>query len=61
MLDPGEVFDTILEDERIERRAASVTKTYDDLIKMGYQWTLTPDKVDMYELKKKIIPCYDIS
>ena len=52
--DPGEVFNTILEDERIERRAASVTKTYDDLIKMGYQWTLTPDKVDMYELKKKL-------
>ena len=51
---PSDVFDTIIEDEKIKNRAASVTKTYDDLIKMGYQWTLTPDKVDMYELKKKL-------
>ena len=51
---PSEVFDTIIQDEKIEKRAESVTKTYDDLIKMGYQWTLTPDKVDMYELKKKL-------
>ena len=51
---PGDVFDTIIEDEKIKNRAASVTKTYDDLIKMGYQWTLTPDKVDLYELKKKL-------
>ena len=50
---PSEVFDTIIQDEKIEKRAESVTKTYDDLIKMGYQWTLTPDKVDMYKLKKK--------
>src|SRR6056300_283736 len=51
---PSDVFDTIIQDEKIEKRAASVTKTYDDLIKLGYQWTLTPDKVDMYELKKKL-------
>ena len=51
---PSDVFDTIIEDEKIKNRAASVTKTYDDLIKMGYQWTLTPEKVDMYELKKKL-------
>ena len=51
---PSDVFDTIIEDEKIKNRAASVTKTYDDLIKMGYQWTLTPDKVDLYELKKKL-------
>ena len=51
---PSEVFDTIIQDEKIEKRANSVTKTYDDLIKMGYQWTITPDKVDMYELKKKL-------
>tara|TARA_B110000285_G_C15135679_1_gene626704 strand:+ start:538 stop:1641 length:1104 start_codon:yes stop_codon:yes gene_type:complete len=51
---PSEVFDMILEDEKIEKRAASVTKTYDELIKSGYQWTLTPDKVDMMDLKKKL-------
>ena len=51
---PGEVFDTIIKDEKIEKRANSVTKTYDDLIKMGYQWTLDKSKVDMYELKKKL-------
>src|SRR6056300_1084261 len=50
---PSEVFDTIIQDEKIEKRAASVTKTYDDLISMGYQWTIDPKKVDMYELKKR--------
>ena len=51
---PSDVFDTIIEDEKIERRAKSVTQTYDDLIQMGYQWSVTPDKVDMYELKKRL-------
>ena len=51
---PSDVFDMILTDQKIEERAASVTKTYDDLIKKGYEWTLTPDKVDLYELKKKM-------
>jgi ribonucleotide reductase beta subunit family protein with ferritin-like domain len=51
---PADVFDMILEDQKIEERAASVTKTYDDLIKKGYEWTLSPDKVDLYELKKKM-------
>ena len=51
---PGEVFDTIIQDEKIEKRAESVTKTYDDLIKMGYQCTIDKSKVDMYELKKKL-------
>ena len=52
--DPSEVFDTIIQDEKIEKRAASVTKTYDDLIQSGYQWTIDPKKVDLYELKKKM-------
>jgi len=51
---PSDVFDTIIEDEKIEKRASSVTKTYDDLIEMGYKWTLKPDSVDMYELKKRL-------
>ena len=51
---PNEVFDTILEDDRIEKRAESVTKTYDDLINLGYQWHLDKSKVDLQELKKKM-------
>ena len=51
---PNEVFDTIIKDEKIEKRSESVTKTYDDLIQLGYKWHLTPDKVDLMELKKKM-------
>ena len=51
---PSDVFDTIITDEKIEKRAASVTKCYDDLIELGYKYKLNPDKVDMYELKKKL-------
>ena len=51
---PNEVFDTIIKDEKIEKRSQSVTQTYDDLINLGYQWHLNPDKVDLQELKKKM-------
>ena len=34
---PNEVFDTIIEDEKIEERAKSVTKAYDELIDIGYR------------------------
>ena len=51
---PSEVFDTIMGDEKILERSKSITKTYDDLIAMGYKWSLKPDSVDMYELKKKM-------
>ena len=51
---PSEVFDTIILDEKIEKRAKSVTQTYDDLINMGYQWAIDPKKVDLYELKKRL-------
>ena len=51
---PNEIFDTIIEDEKIEKRSKSVTKTYDDLIEMGYKWHLDKDKIDLYELKKKM-------
>jgi len=51
---PNEIFDTIIEDEKIEKRSKSVTQTYDDLIQLGYKWHLTPDKVDLQELKKKM-------
>jgi ribonucleoside-diphosphate reductase beta chain len=51
---PSEVFDTIITDDKIEARSRSVTKTYDELIEMGHKWNLNPDKVDLYELKKKM-------
>ena len=51
---PNEVFDTIIEDEKIAKRSKSVTQTYDDLIDLGYRWHLDKDKIDLYELKKKM-------
>ena len=37
--DPSEVFDTILTDEKILERAASVTKSYDDFINYAQEWS----------------------
>ena len=51
---PNEVFDTIIEDEKIAKRSKSVTQTYDELIDMGYRWHLDKNKIDLYELKKKM-------
>ena len=50
---PSNVFDTILTDEKIEKRAAAVTQTYDDLISAGMKWQLDKGK-DLTELRKKI-------
>ena len=36
--DPSEVFDTILEDEKILARAESVTKAYDDFLNFAQEW-----------------------
>ena len=36
--DPSEVFDTILKDERILERAASVTGAYDEFINQAHAW-----------------------
>ena len=52
--DSGLVFDTIIKDEKIEKRANSVTKSYDELIEIGYKYQLDKTKVDEYELKKKL-------
>ena len=52
--DPSDVFDTIIKDEKIEKRAESVTACYDDLIETGHRWHLDKSKVDEYELKKKL-------
>ena len=49
---PGDVFNAILTDEKIEKRAEAVTQTYDDLINMGYRWQLDK-RVNLKELKRK--------
>ena len=36
--DPSEVFDTILRDEKILERAASVTRSYDEFINTAHDW-----------------------
>ena len=36
--DPSEVFDTILNDEKILERAGSVTKAYDEFINYAQEW-----------------------
>jgi ribonucleoside-diphosphate reductase beta chain len=36
--DPSEVFDTIIKDDRILSRAASVTESYDEFINEAQQW-----------------------
>ena len=52
---PSEVFDTIIGDEKIQKRVTqTITETYDDLINTGYKWHLNKDSVDEYELKKKL-------
>ena len=63
--DPTEVFDTILDDERILSRAATVTASYDELIKAAQQygnsndWEYAMEDVDyakdsLKELKRKL-------
>ena len=51
--DPSEVFDTILDDEKIVARAESVTKAYDDYINDAQYYTAT-GKGDLREIKKKL-------
>ena len=63
--DPAEVFDTILDDERILSRASSVTESYNDFIHTaqefgnGRLWEFANDGVDLgiserYNLKRKL-------
>jgi ribonucleoside-diphosphate reductase beta chain len=63
--DPAEVFDTILDDQRILDRAKSVTEAYDDFINAaqvfgsGPMWEHALEGVpagqnDLYELKRKL-------
>ncbi len=62
--DVSEVFDTILDDEKILQRATSVTQAYDELIESAHQWdsgklwTLGEShptaQVELKELKRKL-------
>ncbi|WLW36800.1 ribonucleotide reductase subunit B [Synechococcus phage S-8S29] len=63
--DPSEVFDTILEDEKILSRASSVTQSYDDFIESAHQydgstmWQLATEghpsgQWERVELKRKL-------
>ena len=63
--DPSEVFDTILDDERILERAKSVTQAYDDFISAAQQYGNTDEwrhaqegagyfKENRLELKRKL-------
>ena len=51
---PSEVFDTIIEDEKIEKRSKSVTEAYDNLITLGYKYQLDPKSVSEYDLKRAL-------
>ena len=63
--DPSEVFDTILEDEKILQRAESVTSSYDDFVNEAHPydssnlWEFAVDGIPLgkqqrYELKRKL-------
>jgi ribonucleoside-diphosphate reductase beta chain len=63
--DPTEVFDTIIDDERILERASSVTESYDDFIESAQRygsselWKFKNEGVplgknELYEVKRKL-------
>lgn len=49
---PTEVFDSLLLDENIVRRAKQVSEAYDNFISIGLQYQLEPDSVDITYLKR---------
>jgi ribonucleoside-diphosphate reductase beta chain len=51
--DPAEVFDTILEDKEILKRAKTVTENYDKFNKMALDYTVK-GKGDIIELKRAL-------
>ena len=51
--DPAEVFDTILEDKEILKRAKTVTENYDKFNKMALEYTVK-GKGDIIELKRAL-------
>ena len=46
---PGEVFDTILDDENVMSRASSVTESYDSFIESAHQY----DGSTMWDLARE--------
>jgi len=63
--DPSEVFDTILDDDKILQRAQSVTRSYDEFLQAAIEWGAgnqwqhelegTPAaKETLYDLKRKL-------
>lgn len=53
---PSEVFDDIMVNEAIMKRADAIGKYYDDLIEIAMRYNLG-EKVDMRELKRKLMLC----
>ena len=51
--DPSEVFDTILDDEEILKRAVSVTKNYDSFGEAAEKY-FAKGEGDLYDVKKKL-------
>src|SRR6056300_1152943 len=51
--DPAEVFDTILDDEKIIERAESVTKEYDNFYNVANEY-FNKGKGDLYDVKKAL-------
>jgi ribonucleotide reductase beta subunit family protein with ferritin-like domain len=51
--DPTEIFDTIVNDKEILKRAVSVTKNYDDFSEAALDFTVK-NKGDILDLKKKL-------
>jgi len=51
--DPSEVFDTILDDEEIVKRAISVTENYDRFSELAQDY-FVKGKGDLYEVKKQL-------
>ena len=51
--DPSEVFDTILNDEEIVKRAISVTENYDRFSELAQDY-FVKGKGDLHEVKKQL-------
>lgn len=51
---PTEIFDDIVVNEEILKRASSITKYYDDYLKLLYKYLDNEKSVDIYTLKKSL-------
>lgn len=52
--DPSVVFDDIVTNKYISKRAESVTRYYDELILLVNKYSIDPEHVSMYEIKKAL-------